>query len=134
MQAAWQALQPMQREMSMSLATSSVERAEGPWEVLAERALMSSDCRGMASSSGLLDVDEERLVLGRLDVGVPDRGGERVHHVPLAGEPVEAPVEGDADGVHLLALDGQRPDALGDQGLELDLAALGPHHHHVAAL
>src|SRR5512139_2743812 len=101
MQAAWQALQPMQRETSMSLATSSVERADGPWKVVAERFLMSSDCRAMASSSGLLDVHEERLVLGRLDVGVAHARGERVGEVPLAGQALEAPVDGDADGLHL---------------------------------
>jgi hypothetical protein len=49
MQADWQALQPMQRETSMSLATSSVCRAEGPSKVVAERFLTSSDCSPMAS-------------------------------------------------------------------------------------
>jgi hypothetical protein len=50
MQAAWQALQPMQRETSMSFATSSAWRAEGGVKVVAERFRMSSDCSGMAPS------------------------------------------------------------------------------------
>ena len=50
MQAAWQALQPMQRETSMSLATSIVLRAPGGVNVVADRRVMSNDCSGMAPS------------------------------------------------------------------------------------
>ena len=52
MQAAWQALQPMQRERSMSFATSGrKERADGgDSTVVAERSRMSWDSRAMAVS------------------------------------------------------------------------------------
>jgi hypothetical protein len=40
----------MQRETSMSLATSSVRRAEGGVKVVAERPRMSSDCSAIAPS------------------------------------------------------------------------------------
>src|SRR6266568_1327189 len=132
MQAAWQALHPMQRETSMSFATSSVLRAPGGGEVAAERAWMSSDWRLMAVSSSLLDVHQESLELGLLDVGVAYGGGEGVHHVPRLGEPFVPPVDRDADGVDFLALDPQGLDALRDQGLQLDLAALRADHDQVA--
>jgi len=51
MQAAWQALHPMQRETSMSLAISSVRRTRGGVKVEAERAWMSSEDRLMAETS-----------------------------------------------------------------------------------
>jgi hypothetical protein len=50
MQADWQALQPMQRETSMSLATSSVLRALGEAVEVAERRWTSSDWSAMARS------------------------------------------------------------------------------------
>src|SRR5215470_10546308 len=71
-QAAWQALQPMQRETSMSFATSSVSRTCGVAVVVAESRRMSSDCSDdMAPSllgrhGDLLDVHQERLVFRRL--------------------------------------------------------------------
>jgi hypothetical protein len=50
MQAAWQALQPIQRETSISLATSIVLRTPGGVKVVADRRVMSSDCNVMAPS------------------------------------------------------------------------------------
>jgi hypothetical protein len=50
MQAAWQALHPMQRETSISLATSIALRTPGGVKVVADRRVISRDCRGMAPS------------------------------------------------------------------------------------
>jgi len=66
----------------------------------------------MGVSSGLLDVDQERLELRRLDVGVAHERGERVDQVPGLGQPLEAPVQRQPDGVDLPSLDGERVDAL----------------------
>src|SRR5262245_31656693 len=46
-----------------------------------------------------LDIDQERLVLGRLDVGVAHIGGERVRPKPLSGGAGETPMQRDADDV-----------------------------------
>jgi homoserine acetyltransferase len=48
MQAAWQALQPMQVDTSISLATSVVCRTLGAGVVVAERRAISSDCNAMS--------------------------------------------------------------------------------------
>src|SRR5690606_15496433 len=103
MQATWHALQPMQLETSMSLATSvTLRRATGGCTVVADRAAISSDCRvlirppvgppqgrpapprGAANEcerggrpSGFLEVDRERLVLGRLRVRVTHERRQR---------------------------------------------------------
>jgi hypothetical protein len=50
MQADWQALHPMQREMSMSFATSVVFLAEGGANVVAELLMISSVSCAMSSS------------------------------------------------------------------------------------
>src|SRR5881394_628121 len=102
-QATWQALQPMHFEVSMSFATS-VWRVAGGVMVDAERRRRSpspktawvSATGGLGSSNSnaiiaslchrsgnRLDVDQKRLVLRRLDVGVADIGRERVRPEPL---------------------------------------------------
>ena len=76
MQATWQALQPMHLVVSMSLATVAGRRRRAPpvrAVVVAERRTMSSDCSAMCVSLGLLDLDQERLELRRLRVGIADR-------------------------------------------------------------
>src|SRR4051812_28011587 len=94
--ATWQALQPMHFEVSMSFATS-VWRVAGGVIVEAERRMRSfspnicliSVTGGLGSSNSNamiaslhhrsgngLDIDQKRLVLRRLDVGVADIGRE----------------------------------------------------------
>src|SRR5512139_4262215 len=101
MHATWQALQPMHLEMSMSLATCTGLRAPGGCVVVAERALMSSDCSAMAVSSHFLNIDQERLELRRLGVAVAHEGGQGVGEVAVPRQPHEAPVDGNAHGVGL---------------------------------
>src|SRR5512143_2016572 len=103
MHATWQALQPMHLEMSMSLATCTGLRAPGGCVVVAERALMSSDCSAMAVSSHFLDVDQERLELRRLGIGVGHEGGQGIGEVAVFRQAHEAPVDGNPDRVGFLA-------------------------------
>ena len=99
----------------MSFATSSrLAAPPGEGVVVAERALMSSDCSAMSSSLYLLDVHEKRLELRRLRVGVAHERRQGVGDVAVLGQPHEAPVDRDADGMHLLARHGERLQALGD--------------------
>ncbi len=116
MQAAWQALQPMQRLTSISFATSaSWSRAEGGVAVEAEIRMKSCDCRSATGSLphadrrvDFLDVHQEGLELGRLRVGVPHRRGQRVGAVAFQRLAGEAPVERHADHVGRLAVDHHR--------------------------
>ena len=101
-----------------------------------ETAVSGSGARVMPRPSRrgrLLEVDEERLELRRLDVGVTDERGQRVRAEALARRTGEAPVQRDADDVHGLAVAGHGLQPLGDHRLRLDLAALGPDPHPVAA-
>src|SRR5512139_4219802 len=107
MHATWQALQPMHLEMSMSLATCTGLRAPGGCVVVAERALMSSDCSAMAVSSHFLDVDQERLELRRLGVAVAHEGGQGIGEVAVLRHAHESPVDGNAHRVRLAAGDVQ---------------------------
>src|SRR5512135_3186984 len=134
MHATWQALQPMHLEMSMSLATSMVWRAEGVGEVVAERALISSDCRAMAVSSHFLDVDQERLELRRLGIGVAHEGGQGIGEIAVFSQSHEAPVDGDPDRMGLLAGHGQWLQAFGDHRHRHDEAVVRLHPHVVAGL
>src|SRR5688572_3907036 len=115
MQATWHALQPMHFVVSISLATVPVAGSRTPGEgvVVAERRTMSRDCIAMWESSGLLYPDEERLELGRLHVAVADERGQRVRQVAGFRHAGESPVDRNAYGVHLLAVDVELPDALG---------------------
>src|SRR5512143_1284736 len=125
MQATWQALQPMHFETSMSFATSSVRRICGAEVVEAERRVTSSVWRAMSrlldhARRSLLDVHQERLELRGLGVAVADERGERVREVAGSGLAVEPPVQRDADGVDLLAVDLERLDPLRDDRLRHD--------------
>src|SRR6185503_17687795 len=71
-----------------------------------------------------LDPDQERLELRRLRVGITDERRQRVRQIARLGEPGESPVNGDAHGVHGLAIDVQRPDALGHDRYGFDMAAV----------
>src|SRR5204862_3016089 len=73
-----------------------------------------------------LDIDQERLVLRRLDIGVPDKGRQRVRPETLPGGAGKAPMQRDADDVHRLAIATDPEDALGDDGFRLHRAALRP--------
>src|SRR5262245_59750700 len=115
MHATWQALQPMHLDSSISLATWGVDRTWDEGVVVAERATTFWGLvPAMVAPLRLLDVDEERLELRRLRVGVADVRRQRVGQVAFFGHPLVAPVDRHAHGVHLLAVDVQRLDALGD--------------------
>src|SRR5262245_63510863 len=82
----------------------------------------------------LLDVDEERLELWRLRIGVADERRERVGEVTHLRHALEAPVDRNAHGVDLGAVAVERLDTLGDADQAPDLAAVGVHLHPVAVL
>src|ERR1700754_1740362 len=98
---------------SMSFATVPVtgSRTRVCGTVVAESRLISSDCRAISSPLCLLDLHEKRLELGRLRVSVAHGRRESVDEIARLREALEAPVQRQADGVHLLALHGQRLDA-----------------------
>src|SRR5271157_1513042 len=125
MQADWQALQPMHFEMSISLATGVSWRCgDGTLEadLLTRSALVSLGGPGSTETLGSggnivrlpsghrardgLDVDQERLVFGRLDVGVADEGGQRIGAKALFGLAHESPMQRNADHMHRLAVAG----------------------------
>src|SRR5262245_9544941 len=125
MQATWQALQPMQVETSINLATGLLAvRTWGLGSVVADRSAMSNVC-SEAMTSGPLDVHDERLELRRLCVGVTDERCQRVHQVSRLGQADEAPVVRQANRVDLPAVTSELRDALGDQCDGLDEAAVG---------
>src|ERR1700739_1344908 len=74
--------------------------------------------------SCLLDLDQKRLELRRLRVGVADRGGQRIGQEPRFGHPHESPMNWHTHRVHHLAVDGHGPDALGHHRHRLDIAAV----------
>src|SRR5581483_7656379 len=112
MHALWQALQPMHFEMSISLATLAVSRTPGGGVVVADRCLMSRDCRAIRVSSNLFHVHQERLEFRRVGVGVADKGRERVGEVARPGDALEAPVDRNAYGVDFPTLHLERAQAL----------------------
>src|SRR5262245_23211568 len=119
MHATWHALQPMHFVVSISFATVPAcdSRTLGGGVVVAERRMMSRDCSGIAfSCSGLclFHANEEGLELRRLRVGVADDRRQRVREVSRLRDAGEAPVDRDAYVMHRLAVDVERPDALGD--------------------
>src|SRR5690349_11118527 len=129
MHATWHALQPMHLVTSMSLATWPLyaSRTCGSGSVVAERRTMSSDCRAIVLD--LLDLDEERLELGRLRVAVADDGRERVGEEAGLRDARESPVDRNADRVHDFPFDRQRPDALRDHRDRFDVTAVRAHLH-----
>src|SRR5215470_4959979 len=135
----------MHFDTSMSLATGVSCRA-GAEMVEADRRTRSCSenfaavsCRfGLGSggnmsspplchrSSNGLDIDQERLVFRRLDIGVADIGGERVRPEPLSGCAGESPVQRDSDDVYRFAITLDGENALGDDGFGLHRPALRP--------
>src|SRR6202047_2621883 len=63
--------------------------------------------------AGLLDVDQERLELRRLCIGVADGGCQRVGAIALARLTGEPPMDRHADDMHGFAVHHHRTDALG---------------------
>src|SRR5262249_8302249 len=91
--------------------------------------------------SGLLDVDQERLVLGRPRVGVAHERRQGVgqpvrplRRVAVRRDADEPPVDRDADLVDLLAPHLDRAEPLGDDGRNLELAPLRAHPDAIAVL
>src|SRR5215469_3917405 len=125
--------------VSMSFATVPVyaPRTSGSRVVVAERRMTSRDCSGMVTASppesGLLDLHEEGLELGRLRIGVADHRRQRVGEVARPHETGVAAVQRDPDGMHRLAIDGERPHSFGDDRDRLDVAAVRAHLHLLAA-
>src|SRR5690606_17903372 len=81
-----------------------------------------------------LDIDKERLELRRLRIRVADERRERIRRRSLAGDTDEAEMDRHADGVHGLAVDLQRLQAFGDNGLPLDRTAVRPDADHASVL
>src|SRR5580704_13223297 len=148
--AAWQALQPMHFDTSISLAIGVSCRAGAGTEE-AERRTRSASLRfvvgftvfglGSSNSNGTnamasslrhrpgrdrLDVDQERLELRRLGIGVADIGGERIGAKALAGAAHETPMQRNADDMDGLAVADLRLDALGHVHFGFHRAALRP--------
>src|SRR5580658_9064860 len=87
-------------------------------------------CRAIVAAWSLLDLldlDEKRLELGRLGIGITHRRGQRIGEESRYGDADEAPMDRYADRVDNLAVDGQRTDAFGDHGNRLDVAAVRTH-------
>src|ERR1700730_10037003 len=127
MQATWQALQPMHLVVSMSFATVTSpvpERISGSGRVVAERLMMSSDCSAMVIPLQLLDLDEERLELRRLRVGITDERRQCVGNEAGFRKALEAPVDGNADVVQCLAVHLQRTQPLRHNGDGIDVAPI----------
>src|SRR4029077_17866038 len=81
-----------------------------------------------------LDVDQERLVFRRLDVGVADIGRQRVRAEALLRPPHKAPMQRYADDVPRLAVADQRSNPLSHDGFRLHRSALGPYPDPPAGL
>src|SRR6266403_1685644 len=64
----------------------------------------------MAAPSGLLEVHDEGLVLGRLGVRVADEGRQCIDQIPLPGHSDEAPMVRQPHRVHFLAVAVERGD------------------------
>src|SRR6267142_7119011 len=131
MHATWHALQPMQLDTSMSLATSwTAERACGLGSVVAERAAMSSDWSD--DISGLLDVDDERLVFGGLRVRIAHERRQRVDQITRLRQTHETPVVRQPYRVDLPAVAFELRDAFGHHGHAFDVATVRRHLDHVS--
>src|SRR5471030_1496376 len=138
-QAAWHALQPMHFDTSMSLATSvslrdgsGTEDAERRTRSASPNIVFGSLVLGLGSSNSNdmipslrhrsgdgLDIDQPRLVLRRLRIGVADKGRQRIRPEALAGLAHESPMQRNADHMHRLAVADQRPDTFGHKRLGL---------------
>src|SRR5450759_1877636 len=128
-----QALQPMQVDVSMYLATvGTLLMPEGLPQTEAEERRISRLCTLMiVASSRLLELDEERLELGRPRVWI-HRGGRqesRQRSGMPGGAGRVAPVEGEADLPQLLPVDLQRKQPLRDHRDAFDGSARGGDLH-----
>ena len=74
MHATWQALQPMQVDTSISLATSVVCLAPGAGVVVAERRAISSDCSAMISPYAFSMLTRNALNSGVCALASPTKG------------------------------------------------------------
>src|SRR2546426_5466796 len=123
----------MQLVTSISLATSGSRRTDGDGNVVAERAAISSDWSvDMAAPSGLLDVDDESLVLGSLGVRIADERRQRVDQIPLLGQANEPPMVRQAHRVHLASAAVERCDARRHQRDRFQAAAFAADLYPVA--
>src|SRR6516164_9325264 len=118
---------------SMSFATVPVyaPRTSGLAVVVAERRMMS-DCAMVTASppdSGLLDLHEEGLELGRLRIAIADDRCQGVGQIARPDEAGVAAVECYAHGMHRLAIDGERAYPLSDDRHRLDVASVRAHLH-----
>src|SRR5271169_2157650 len=120
------ALQPMQVDVSMYLETVGRERrpVAFPDERMpeAEDREISRFCTLIVVLlSGLLELDEERLVLGRPGVRVHRRGRQEVgERTGMPGFALVAPVQREADLPDRLPVDLHRTQALGDHRHSFD--------------
>src|SRR6185295_5545051 len=124
-------------EVSMNLETTGRWRSPVllPQTEAEERRISSPWMATGPPPSGLLDADEESLVLRRPGVGVHGGWREQVGQRPrVAGVARVAPVDGEADLPDRLAVDLERVEPLGDHRHSLDLSPLGDHLHLRAVL
>src|ERR1019366_10640804 len=73
-----------------------------------------------------LDIDQERLVFRRLDVGVPDKRRQRIGSEAFLRRTGEAPMQWNADDMDGLPIADERPYALRHHGLRPHRAAFRP--------
>src|SRR5215469_14550253 len=124
--------------VSMSFATVPVyaPRTSGSRVVVAERRMMSRDCSGIvrASSpdSGLLDLHEEGLELGRLRIGVADHRRQGVGQVARPDETGVTGMQRNAHGMHGLAIDREGTQPFGNDRDRFDVTAVRGHFHLLA--
>src|ERR1700693_6463319 len=111
--------------VSMSFATWPLyaPRTWGSGKVVAERRMMSSDCKAIVNLLRLLDLPQKRLEFRRLRVRVTNRRCQCVGQESGLGDSHEAPVDRHADCVDDFAVYGHGPDAFGHHRHRLDEAA-----------
>src|SRR5690606_38785548 len=81
-----------------------------------------------------LDINQERLELRCLRIGVADRRRQRIYRRCFLGLADKAEVQRQSNRMHDLSIDRERPEPLGHDGLAFHRAAVGPNLHHVARL
>src|ERR1700722_6243196 len=87
---------------------------------------MASSLRHRSGRDGL-DVDQERLELRRLGIGIADIGRQRIRAETFTGAAHKTPMQRDADDMDGLAVADHRLDALGPISLGLYRTAFGEH-------
>src|SRR5581483_812362 len=129
--AASQALHPMHVLVSMYLETTSFVRIPvfDP-HIVAEERWSSSACSLMFDSSRFLELDEERLVLGRPGIRVADRRRQEVcEWAGVSFVSHETPVKREADVPEILSVDLERRKAARDHRRAFDRSACRNHFH-----